>query len=131
MAYGLKASSYNPLNINTDRTLLQLYKISLHNFHVHSRIYAIAYSGGIKGTWGTSVPPGGGSAPSPVRKQKYKNQPFLIKFWIFAPQKRILPPECPPPQKNSDAATDRLILLQLYKVSLHNFHVHSRIHAIV
>ena len=53
-------------------------------------------SGGIKGGMGhvISVPP---PHLPPVRRKQWSKSAIFDKFWIFAPQKRILPPMPPPP----------------------------------
>ena len=49
-----------------------------------------------------AAPRGGGQSEAlpvtclPVRRKNAKHQPFSTKFWIFASQNRILPPQCPP-----------------------------------
>ena len=65
-----------------------------------------------KGAWGAFAPQSEALppplAPTIRRKKMANNQPFLAIVWIFAPPppRHILPPRCPPPQKNcSGAAT--------------------------
>ena len=54
-----------------------------------------------QGGHGGQMPPVGGSAPTfpPVRRKKWPKSAIFGKFWIFAPQNRILPPRCPPHKK--------------------------------